>query len=60
MHYAQMEVERIKNNKRPSHVQQQDEADPVLVLENAYHLTTLDAQNEACLFSSGLVKGDFS
>lgn len=45
MHYAQLELDRIDNNKRPSHVQQ-DQPDPVMVLENAYHLTTLDAQNE--------------
>ncbi|KAI9267885.1 phosphatase 2C-like domain-containing protein [Phascolomyces articulosus] len=46
MHYAQLELDRIDNNKRPSHVQQ-DQPDPVMVLENAYHLTSLDAQNEA-------------
>ncbi|KAI8143661.1 phosphatase 2C-like domain-containing protein [Fennellomyces sp. T-0311] len=45
MHYAQLELDRIDNNKRPSHVQH-DECDPVMVLENAYHLTSLDAQNE--------------
>ncbi|KAI7848188.1 phosphatase 2C-like domain-containing protein [Circinella umbellata] len=45
MHYAQLELDRIDNNKRPSHVQQ-DQLDPVMVLENAYHLTSLDAQNE--------------
>ncbi|KAI9496170.1 phosphatase 2C-like domain-containing protein [Zychaea mexicana] len=49
MHYAQLELDRIDNNKRPSHVQQ-DQPDPVMVLENAYHLTSLDAQNEASSF----------
>ncbi|KAG2217362.1 hypothetical protein INT45_012232 [Circinella minor] len=48
MHYAQLELDRIDNNKRPSHVQQ-DQLDPVMVLENAYHLTSLDAQNEAIM-----------
>lgn len=46
MHYAQLELDRIYSNKRPLHVQQQEKMDPVLVLENAYHLTSLDAQNE--------------
>lgn len=46
MHYAQLELDRIYCNKRPLHVQQQEKMDPVLVLENAYHLTSLDAQNE--------------
>ncbi|ORY94064.1 phosphatase 2C-like domain-containing protein [Syncephalastrum racemosum] len=51
MHYAQLELERIKTNQRPAHVRH-DESDPVLVLENAYHLTTLDAQNEGIVGST--------
>ncbi|KAG0175504.1 hypothetical protein DFQ28_000073 [Apophysomyces sp. BC1034] len=50
MHYAQLELDRLKSNVRPYPVRQ-DNPDPVLVLENAYHLTTLDAQHEA----SGIV-----
>ncbi|KAI9320410.1 phosphatase 2C-like domain-containing protein [Dichotomocladium elegans] len=45
MHYSQLELDRIACNKRPPHVQQ-ERLDPVLVLESAYHLTSLDAQNE--------------
>ncbi|EIE90619.1 hypothetical protein RO3G_15330 [Rhizopus delemar RA 99-880] len=44
MHYAQLELDRIKTNVRPQ--QPRVNPDPVQVLENAYHLTTLDAQNE--------------
>ncbi|ORZ17918.1 phosphatase 2C-like domain-containing protein [Absidia repens] len=45
MHYAQLELDRIKSNVRPQHVPQHI-ANPVEIMENAYHLTTLDAQNE--------------
>lgn len=44
MHYAQLELDRIKTNVRPQ--QLQVKPDPVQVLESAYHMTTLDAQNE--------------
>lgn len=44
MHYAQLELDRIKTNVRPK--QLQVKPDPVQVLESAYHMTTLDAQNE--------------
>lgn len=44
MHYAQVELDRIKTNVRPQ--QLQAKPDPVQVLESAYHMTTLDAQNE--------------
>lgn len=47
MHYAQLELDRIKTNVRPQ--QLQAKPDPVQVLENAYHLTMLDAQNEVCI-----------
>lgn len=50
MHYAQLELDRIKSNVRP-YPARQDNPDPVLVLENAYHLTTLDAQHEASTVS---------
>ncbi|ORZ16534.1 phosphatase 2C-like domain-containing protein [Absidia repens] len=45
MHYAQVELDRIKSNVRPQHVPQHI-PNPVEIMENAYHLTTLDAQNE--------------
>ncbi|KAI8393380.1 phosphatase 2C-like domain-containing protein [Radiomyces spectabilis] len=45
MHYAQLELDRIKSNVRPYNVPQ-NHPDPIQVLENAYHLTSLDAQNE--------------
>ncbi|KAF7726462.1 hypothetical protein EC973_008697 [Apophysomyces ossiformis] len=51
MHYAQMELDRIKSNVRPYPVRQ-DNPDPVLVLENAFHLTTLDAQHEGIVGST--------
>ncbi|KAI9320762.1 phosphatase 2C-like domain-containing protein [Dichotomocladium elegans] len=54
MHYAQLELDRIDNSRRPSHVQQ-DDPDPVMILENAYHLTSLDAQNEVCTYGSNFV-----
>lgn len=44
MHYAQLELDRIKTNVRPQ--QLQVKPDPIQVLESAYHMTTLDAQNE--------------
>jgi hypothetical protein len=44
MHYAQLELDRIKTNVRPQ--QLQVKPDPMQVLESAYHMTTLDAQNE--------------
>lgn len=44
MHYAQVELDRIKTNVRPQ--QLQAKPDPIQVLESAYHMTTLDAQNE--------------
>lgn len=44
MHYAQLELDRIKTNVRPQ--QLQVKPDPVQVLESAYHMTTVDAQNE--------------
>lgn len=44
MHYAQMELDRIKMNIRPQ--QTQAKPDPIQVLESAYHMTMLDAQNE--------------
>lgn len=45
MHYAQLELDRIKSNVRPQHIPQTI-PNPVDVMESAYHLTTLDAQNE--------------
>ncbi|KAI8335677.1 phosphatase 2C-like domain-containing protein, partial [Choanephora cucurbitarum] len=45
MHYAQLELDRIKTSVRPQ--QLQAKPDPVQVLESAYHMTALDAQNEA-------------
>lgn len=48
MHYAQLELERIKSNVRPYHVPQ-TLPNPVEILENAYHLTTIDAQNEVSI-----------
>ncbi|KAI8989980.1 phosphatase 2C-like domain-containing protein [Pilobolus umbonatus] len=50
MHYAQLELDRIKSNVRPQ--QPQAQADPIQVLESAYHLTTLDAQNEGIVGST--------
>ncbi|KAG0737456.1 hypothetical protein G6F57_010716 [Rhizopus arrhizus] len=50
MHYAQLELDRIKTNVRPQ--QPRVNPDPVQVLENAYHLTTLDAQNEGIVGST--------
>jgi hypothetical protein len=44
MHYAQVELDRIKTHVRPQ--QQQVKPDPIQVLESAYHMTMLDAQNE--------------
>lgn len=44
MHYAQLELDRIKTNIRPQQLQVRP--DPIQVLESAYHMTTLDAQNE--------------
>lgn len=49
MHYAQVELDRIKTNVRPQ--QLQAKPDPIQVLESAYHMTTLDAQNEVKLES---------
>ncbi|CAO3598193.1 unnamed protein product [Absidia cylindrospora] len=51
MHYAQLELDRIKSNVRPQHVPQHI-ANPVEIMENAYHLTTLDAQNEGIVGST--------
>ncbi|KAI8089595.1 phosphatase 2C-like domain-containing protein [Halteromyces radiatus] len=51
MHYAQLELDRIKTNVRPHHIPQQV-PNPVEILENAYHLTTLDAQNEGIVGST--------
>lgn len=50
MHYAQTELDRIKSNVRPQ--QSQVQADPIQVLESAYHLTSLDAQNEGIVGST--------
>ncbi|CAO3623821.1 unnamed protein product [Mucor hiemalis] len=50
MHYAQLELDRIKTNVRPQ--QLQVKPDPVQVLESAYHMTTLDAQNEGIVGST--------
>ncbi|CAO3669239.1 unnamed protein product [Rhizopus stolonifer] len=50
MHYAQLELDRIKTNVRPQ--QPPVNPDPIHVLENAYHLTTLDAQNEGIVGST--------
>ncbi|KAI8971785.1 phosphatase 2C-like domain-containing protein [Mycotypha africana] len=50
MHYAQIELDRIKTNVRPQ--QLQVKPDPVQVLESAYHMTTLDAQNEGIVGST--------
>ncbi|CEG75614.1 hypothetical protein RMATCC62417_10625 [Rhizopus microsporus] len=44
MHYAQLELDRIKTNVRPQ--QSPVNPDPMQILESAYHLTTIDAQNE--------------
>ncbi|KAI9305723.1 phosphatase 2C-like domain-containing protein [Cunninghamella echinulata] len=51
MHYAQLELDRIKSNVRPYHVPQ-NLPNPVEILESAYHLTTLDAQNEGIVGST--------
>ncbi|CAO3586668.1 unnamed protein product [Absidia cylindrospora] len=51
MHYAQVELDRIKSNVRPQHVPQHI-PNPVEIMENAYHLTTLDAQNEGIVGST--------
>jgi hypothetical protein len=45
MHYAQLELDRIKSNVRPQHLPQHL-PNPIEIMESAYHLTTLDAQNE--------------
>ncbi|GAA5812476.1 hypothetical protein MFLAVUS_005932 [Mucor flavus] len=50
MHYAQLELDRIKTNVRPQ--QLQVKPDPIQVLESAYHMTTLDAQNEGIVGST--------
>ncbi|KAI9486881.1 MAG: phosphatase 2C-like domain-containing protein [Benjaminiella poitrasii] len=50
MHYAQLELDRIKTNVRPQ--QLQVKPDPIQVLESAYHMTTLDAQNEGFVGST--------
>ncbi|KAI8374830.1 phosphatase 2C-like domain-containing protein [Blakeslea trispora] len=50
MHYAQLELDRIKTNVRPQ--QLQAKPDPVQVLESAYHMTALDAQNEGIVGST--------
>jgi hypothetical protein len=54
MHYAQLELDRIKTNVRPQ--QLQVKPDPVQVLESAYHMTTLDAQNEVKRGNYGIFK----
>ncbi|KAI8336650.1 phosphatase 2C-like domain-containing protein [Chlamydoabsidia padenii] len=51
MHYAQLELDRIKSNVRPHHIPQTN-PNPVDIMENAYHLTTLDAQNEGIVGST--------
>ncbi|ORX58235.1 protein serine/threonine phosphatase 2C [Hesseltinella vesiculosa] len=45
MHYAQVELDRIKTNVRPVHLAPAD-PNPIDIMDNAFHLTTLDAQNE--------------
>ncbi|KAI7898607.1 phosphatase 2C-like domain-containing protein [Cokeromyces recurvatus] len=50
MHYAQLELDRIRTNVRPQ--QLQVNPDPIQVLESAYHMTTLDAQNEGFVGST--------
>lgn len=51
MHYAQVELDRIKTHVRPQ--QQQVKPDPIQVLESAYHMTMLDAQNEVYMENNG-------
>ncbi|ORE16403.1 protein serine/threonine phosphatase 2C [Rhizopus microsporus] len=50
MHYAQLELDRIKTNVRPQ--QSPVNPDPIQILESAYHLTTIDAQNEGIVGST--------
>ncbi|SAM01089.1 hypothetical protein [Absidia glauca] len=51
MHYAQLELDRIKSNVRPQHLPQHL-PNPIEIMESAYHLTTLDAQNEGIVGST--------
>ncbi|KAI8059868.1 phosphatase 2C-like domain-containing protein [Gongronella butleri] len=51
MHYAQMELDRIKSNVRPMHMPPVT-PNPIDILDNAFHLTTLDAQNEGIVGST--------